>query len=145
MRHKLVEQNPKTYVLIFNTGDELAAELKRFATELRLAGSSFKAIGAFSSVRLGWFNWKTKKYETSVALDEQVELLSLIGDIALKDGKPQVHAYVVIAKSDGTAHGGHLIEAKVRPTCEFILTESPVHLQKQIDPECGLALIRLDT
>lgn len=145
MRHKLIEQTPKTYVLIFNTGDELAAELKRFATELRLSGSSFKAIGAFSSARLGWFNWKTKKYETSVALNEQVELLSLIGDIALKDGKPQVHAHVVIAKSDGTAHGGHLIEATVRPTCELILTESPVQLQKHVDPESGLALIRLDT
>ena len=142
MRHKLLEQNPKTYVLIFDTGDELAAELKKFAADQQLTGSSFKAIGALASVKLGWFNWKTKRYDTSVELNEQIELLSLIGDIAVKDGKPQVHAHVVIGKSDGTALGGHLIEAKVRPTCELVLTESPVHLQKQIDPESGLALIR---
>jgi uncharacterized protein len=67
----------------------------------------------------------------------------LVGDIALKDGKPQVHAHLVIGKSDGTARGGHLTEADVLPTCEVILTESPQHLQKQIDPESGLALIRL--
>ncbi len=77
-----------------------------------------------------------------MALDEQVELLSLIGDVALKDGQPQVHAQVVVGRSDGTAHGGHLLEARVRPTCELILTESPAHLQKQLDPETGLALIR---
>jgi len=143
MKHKLVEEHPRTYVLIFDTGDELASGLKRFATEQKLAGSSFKAIGALSSVKLGWFNWQTKKYDTSVALDEQIELLSLIGDIALKDGEPQVHAHVVVGKSDGTAHGGHLQEAHVRPTCEVVLTESPRHLQKQIDPESGIALIRL--
>lgn len=143
MRYKLLDEHPKTYVLIFDTGDELATGLKRFASEQKISGASFKAIGALSSVKLGWFNWETKKYQTAVGLDEQVELLSLIGDIALKDGEPQVHAHVVVGRSDGTAHGGHLQEARVRPTCEVILTESPEHLQKQIDPESGIALIRL--
>jgi predicted DNA-binding protein with PD1-like motif len=142
MRHKLLEEQPRTYAVIFDTGDELAAGLKKFATDQRLAGSSFKAIGALQSVKLGWFNWETKKYETAVQLVEQVELLSLIGDIALKGGEPQVHAHAVIGRRDGTAHGGHLLEAIIRPTCEVILTESPEHLQKQMDESSGLALIR---
>lgn len=71
-----------------------------------------------SSVRLAWFSWERKRYEPSVALDEQVELLSLIGDIALTDGEPTVHAHAVIGKQHGTAHGGHLLKAYVRPTCE---------------------------
>jgi predicted DNA-binding protein with PD1-like motif len=64
------------------------------------------------------------------------------GDIALKDGKPQV-THLAIGKSDLTAHGGHLLEAHVRPTCEVILTESSQKLQKQIDPESEIALTRL--
>jgi predicted DNA-binding protein with PD1-like motif len=72
-----------------------------------------------------------------------VELLSLIGDVAVKDGQPAVHAHAVIGRKDGTAHGGHLLEAHIRPTCEVVLAESPIHLQKQIDPQSGLALIRL--
>lgn len=143
MRHKQLEERPRTYALIFETGDELAAGLKKFAGEEKLAGSSFQAIGAFSRVTLGWFNWETKKYETSVDLEEQVELLSMIGDIAVKDGEAQVHAHVVIGRKDGTAHGGHLQAATVRPTCEVILTESPAHLQKEMDEESGLALIRV--
>jgi uncharacterized protein len=142
MRHKLLDSHPRTFALILDTGEELAAALKDFARTQRLAGSSFKAIGAFQSVRLAWFNWESKQYQTSVDLDEQVELLSLIGDIALKDSEPQVHAHVVIGHRDGTAHGGHLQRAIVRPTCEVILTESPEHLQKQPDPASGLALIR---
>lgn len=143
MRHKQVSDTPKTFVLIFDTGDEILTELKRFASERKLGGSSFKAIGARSRAKVGWFNWETKKYEVVAELNEQVELLSLIGDIAVINEKPQVHAHTVIGRRDGTAHGGHLMEAIVRPTCELVLTENPAHLQKQIDAESGLALIRI--
>jgi hypothetical protein len=142
MKYKQIEQSPKTFVLVFETGDELAKGLLSFAQEQKLSAASFKAVGALSSVRLGWLNWESKQYEPSVILDEQVELLSLIGDVALKDDKPFVHAHVVIGKKDGTAHGGHLLEARVRPTCEAVLTESPTHLQRVIDPGTGFALIR---
>ena len=142
MKSKQIDQSPKTFILVFETGDELAKGLLEFAEQEKLSAASFKAVGALSSVHLGGFSWESKKYEPSVTLDEQVELLSLIGDVALRDGKPVVHAHAVIGKKDGTAHGGHLLEAHIRPTCEVILTESPIHLQKQIDPESGLALIR---
>jgi predicted DNA-binding protein with PD1-like motif len=142
MEAKLIDEHPPTYVLIFDTGDEIVSNLKTFAKEHHLAGSSFKAIGALSDAKVGWFNWEMKKYETAAEIHEQIEVLSLIGDIALKDGDPEIHAHMVVGKRDGTAHGGHLQEAHVRPTLEMILTESPVALQKRHDPESGLALIR---
>ena len=135
MKSKQIDQFPKTFILVFKTGDELAKGLLEFAEQEMLSAASFKAVGALSSVRLGWYSWESKQYEPSVTLDEQVELLSLIGDVALKDGKPSVDAH-------GTAHGGHLLEAHIRPTCEVVLIESPTQLQKQIDPQSGLALIR---
>lgn len=141
MQFKIVGQQPRTYVIVLSTGEELASGLKQFASDRKLGGSSFKAIGAFSSVKLGWFDWEAKQYRPSVTLNEQVELVSLIGDVALADGHPQVHSHVVVAKQDGTAHGGHLMEAYVRPTCEVVLTENPEKLRKRFDPESGLALI----
>jgi uncharacterized protein len=63
MYYKLVDQKPKTFIPAFETNDELAQGLKEFASEQRLASASFKAVGALSSVRLGWFNWETKQYE----------------------------------------------------------------------------------
>ena len=144
MRWKQIEEKPKVFVLVFETGDEIASVLQQFSKNQKLAGSSFKAIGALSYAKLGWLNWETKQYDPACVLDEQVELLSLIGDIALKAGEPQVHAHVVVGRFDGTAHGGHPLEARVRPTCELILTESPIHLHKKYDPETGLALIQLE-
>jgi predicted DNA-binding protein with PD1-like motif len=81
---------------------------------------------------LGWYSWESKKYEPSVTLDEQVELLSLIGDVALKDGKPVVHADALIGKKDGTAHGGHLLEAHIRPTAEVVLIVSPTSCRNSL-------------
>lgn len=143
MKSKQIDQNPKTFILIFETGDELASGLLQFAKEQKLSAASFKAVGGLSSVRLAWFDWETKKYQPAVTLDEQVELLSMIGDVALQDNQPVVHAHVVVGKKDGTAHGGHLLHASVRPTCEVVLTESPAHLQKFVNPDSGLALIKL--
>jgi predicted DNA-binding protein with PD1-like motif len=143
MKSLQIDESPKTFILVFETGDELAKGLREFAEQEGLSAASFKAVGALSSVRLGWLSWESKNYEPSVTLNEQVELLSLIGDVALKDGSPVVHAHAVIGKKDGTAHGGHLLEAYIRPTCEVVLTESPTPLQKFIDLESGVAVIKL--
>ena len=144
MKAKLLheQQGEKTFVLIFDTGDEVVSGLLDFARNHYLDSSHFTALGAFSDVVVGYFDWAKKEY-TRIPLPEQVEVLALVGDIALDQGEPKVHAHVVVGKADGTAHGGHLIEAHVRPTLEVVLVESPQHLQRQSDPESGLALIRL--
>lgn len=135
-------RSERTFALIFDTGDEVVANLKAFAQESSLTACHFTAIGAFSDAILGFFDWEQKEY-LRIPVNEQVEVLSLVGDIALKDGQPSVHAHVVLGKSNGTAHGGHLMEAHVRPTLELILVESPNHLQRTFDETTGLALIDL--
>ena len=143
MISRQISQSPCTYALIFETGDEVLEGLKRFAEKNGLKGSSFKAIGALSQVRATWFDWESKQYRTAIDLDEQVEVLTLTGDIALDpEGRPAVHGHLIVGRRDGTAHGGHLARAIVRPTLELVLTESPLHLQKHHDSESGLALIR---
>ena len=142
MNFRKIDESPKTFILMFETGEELVDGLLQFAKVQNVSAARFQAVGALSSVQLGWFSWESKKFEPSVTLDEQVELLSLIGDVALRDGEPVVHAHAVIAKKDGTAHGGHLLNASVRPNCEVFLTESPAKLRRFIDPESGLALIK---
>lgn len=93
--------------------------LKEFSETNKLSGSSFSAIGAFSKLTVGYFDWQKKEYK-KIEINEQVEVLSLLGDVSIKDDlKHQVHAHVVVGKSDGTAHGGHLMEAYVRPTLEL--------------------------
>lgn len=130
----------RTFAVVLATGDEAMAALVAFATERQLKATQFTAIGAFSHVVVAYFDWTTKDYR-HIRIDEQVEVLSLIGDISVEDSKPKVHAHIVVGKADATAHGGHLIEGHVRPTLEIVLTEAPRHLQRRHDPVSGLALI----
>jgi predicted DNA-binding protein with PD1-like motif len=130
----------RTWALIFETGDEVLAPLTAFAHRHGLAAAHFTAIGALERVTLGYFDWQKKDY-LEIPLDEQVEVVSLIGDIACKDAEPKVHAHIVVARRDGTAHGGHLMAARVRPTLELILEESPSYLARRYDAASGLALI----
>jgi predicted DNA-binding protein with PD1-like motif len=143
MKSKLIDDaSERTFAVVFDSGDEAIAGLTAFAKEHRLKASHFTGIGAFREAILGYFDWTTKDYKR-ITVDEQVEVLSLIGDVALKDGTPVVHAHVVLGKSDGTAHGGHLLSGIVRPTLEIVLEESPAHLRRTLDHESGLPLINL--
>ena len=140
MRAKLInDHDQRVFAVIFDTGEDPMPGLARFAAEHDLSASSFTAIGAFSAATLGYFDWEKKDYER-IPVREQVEVLSLIGDIAA--GK--VHAHVVLGKRSGAACGGHLLAAQVRPTLEVIVTESPGHLQRKHDPASGLSLIRIE-
>ena len=130
----------ETHVLVFDRGDEVMENLSAFAAGKELTAGHFTAIGAFSDVTIGFFDPETKEYEP-IVIAEQVEALSLVGDISLEEDEPRVHAHVVVGKRDGRAYGGHLLEAHVWPTLEVVLTESPAHLRRRVDPETGLPLI----
>jgi uncharacterized protein len=144
MKAKIMNDAPeRTIALVLDQGDEVMAKLQGFAAEHNLMASRFTAIGAFERATLGYFNWERKAYDR-IPVDEQVEVLALVGDIALDGSKPKVHAHAVLGKRDASTVGGHLLEALVRPTLEVLLIESPAYLRRVHDPHSGLALIRID-
>lgn len=131
----------RTFAVIFDKGDEAKQGLTAFAREHDACAAQFTAVGGFRRAVLGYFDPEKKAY-TKIPIEEQVELLSCIGDIAVKpDGSPEVHAHVVVGRSDGTTRGGHLLEAEVWPTMEVILRDAPGYLRRVHDEETGLALI----
>jgi Predicted DNA-binding protein with PD1-like DNA-binding motif len=130
------EGDAKECAVIFAKGDEAFSGLMEFAERYHIASGHFIAIGALSRVTLGWFDLQKKMYR-KIPVDEQVEVLSMIGDIALYQGKPALHTHMTV----GHRGGGHVIEAVVNPTLEVFVTVEPVPLQKKHDPESGLTLI----
>src|SRR5687768_1186111 len=142
MKARLIhEDRERVFAVIFETGDEAMSGLLSFAKEYGIDTAQLTAIGALSKAIFGYFDWERKDYVRLPAMEEQLEVLSLAGNIALRDGDPMVHAHIVIGTMDGTAHGGHLFEAVVRPTLEVVVTEAPEHLRRRFDPEVRLPLI----
>ncbi len=142
MKSRLLQQleGERTFVIVMETGEEAMQQLTSFAVEQRLSAARFTGLGAFSEVVLGFFELDEKDY-LRIPVREQVEVASLVGDIALRDETPTVHAHVVVTRPDGSAWGGHLLEGFVRPTLEILLVESPAHLRRRYDPRTGLALL----
>ena len=143
MKSKVIaEGTEKIFALILDKREEAIGALTSFAKTQNLKASHFTAIGAFEDAVLGYFDKDRKEYKR-ILIKEQVEVLVLTGDIATKGGQPQVHAHVVLGRSDGSTRGGHLLEAHVWPTLEIVLHESPDYLKRVPDQETGLSLIDL--
>jgi uncharacterized protein len=132
---------PKVHVVILDSGEEAFSALTRFANEAKIAAASLTAIGAFETATIGWFDFASKTYR-KIEVNEQCEVLSAIGDIAVgDDGKASLHAHIVLGLSDGSTRGGHLLAGKVRPTLEVVLTEVPARLRSKKRSDLGIALI----
>jgi len=143
---KTKQVNPSgeaVWAVVMNADDPVIESLSTFARQEKLSAAALTGIGAFSYALLGFFDRATKDYR-KIEVNEQTEVLSLLGDIVLCDDEPKLHLHVVLGRADGSTLGGHLLAARVWPTLELIIRESPSHLRRRYDSEAGLPLIDLD-
>src|SRR6266446_4309134 len=141
MKVRLLSENGgvKNYAIVLAKGDEVMSGLTDFARQNKVASASFTAIGAFSHATVAWFDEARKEFKL-IPIEQQVELVSMIGDIALVNDQPAVHTHVSVASSDGTV-GGHVINAFVFPTLELFMTVYPTPVHKETDEATGPKLI----
>ena len=132
-----------TYVVVCDPGDEAVAALNQFVRSERLEAAQVTAVGAFKRAVVGWFDPARKQYRRN-QVDEQCELVSLIGDVAMGEDGPILHMHAALGLADGTTRGGHLLEGQVYPTLEAVVTETPAELRRVMRPDIGLALIDVD-
>lgn len=143
MKTKLLSDTPgaRLHLVVLDSGEEAFAALTSFADRQGIGSASVTAIGAFERAVVGWFDFASKSYR-KIAVDEQCEVLSALGDVAVdENGKASLHMHVVLGLADGSTRGGHFLEGKVRPTLECVLTETPATLRRRKRKELGIALI----
>ncbi len=127
------------WILVFQTGEEVLSALGEFAARQKIAGASFQAIGGFSHATLAFFDTTAKEYRP-IPVGEQVEVVSLAGNVARFEKDLKVHAHALVSRADGSARGGHLLEGHVRPTLELFLSAT-AELRREKDEETGLPLL----
>lgn len=141
MRTKQIDQGERrVLVVVCDKGEEALKAITDAVTEQGITAARVTAVGGFQAGVLGYFDRQRMEYR-HIPVHEQVEVLSLLGDVAEKDGKPALHLHAVVGRSDGTTMGGHLLRGDVWPTLEVLVTEVGPELAKRYDPETGLALL----
>ena len=142
MKSKIIEDaDVVTYVVVCDPDDEAVSALTAFARAEDLEASQITGVGGFDRATLGWFDRETRQHRP-IEVDEQSEVLSLIGDVAEGDDGPSLNIHVVLGLRDGTTRGGHLLAGYVYPTLEITVTENPAQLRKVLNPDVGIEIGR---
>jgi uncharacterized protein len=142
MKAKSIDHgSDRIFVLVLDQGEEAFKTITDFAEHQQISGASITAIGAFAKAKVGWFDLGAKAYRP-IDVNEQCEVLSLMGDVAQgDDGKASLHLHAVLGLSDGSVRGGHFLSGTVQPTLEVTITETAAHLRRKKRPDLGIALI----
>ena len=137
MRHLKLDD---AYLLRLDTDEEIFSGIAAFAADMRVDAAAISAIGAAHHVVLGYYDRPRRTYLRKT-YEEEMEILALTGNIALKEGKAFPHLHCILSGRDFATVGGHFFEGIVGGTCEAIVTPFRGYMQRKFDEATGLFLI----
>ncbi len=129
-----------TYLLRLDTGEEVFAALTRLAEDRRIDAASVSGIGSVHHAVLGYYDRETKEYVRRT-IEPDAEIVSLTGNIAVKEGRAFPHVHAVLGTREFQALAGHLFEATVAATCELTIRPLPGIVMRKKDEKTGLWLL----
>jgi predicted DNA-binding protein with PD1-like motif len=130
------------FLIRLEIGEKVNESIKYFCEKQKIQGAWFSCIGSIKNPTLYHYKAATKKY-TNTELEGVFEVTSLLGNVALFEGKPIVHAHVSISNEMMQAFGGHLVEAEIAAMLEIMLQDFDVKLIKKLDAATGLKVFNL--
>ncbi len=133
----------QNFVIRLETGDDILAMLRRFAEAMKIGAGAFEGIGSLSKAKLGHYDFKTKRYTFEV-FEDDLEIITLAGNVSTMDRTPVPHAHVTLGRRDFTVVGGHLDEGSSANMVEIVLQKLPGRLAKKRDEQVGLNLLQLE-
>jgi predicted DNA-binding protein with PD1-like motif len=131
-----------SYLLRLELGEEIVGRVSDFAADRRIDAGSISGIGSAYDVVLGYYDRQAQEYLRHDVPGE-VEIISLLGNISVKEGRAFPHIHVSVAGRDYQPVAGHLFSAVTAGTCEIILRPLPGYVQRFKDEVTGLFLLDL--
>ncbi len=133
---------PNGYLMVLRQGDNVFEQLENFAKQENIPSASFTGMG-FVDVTFGFFDFKTKQYDPKEF--KGVELASMHGTIASKDGKPSIHSHGVGGDKSFRAYAGHILSATVSTgSLEIMLVIHDKQFQRKKDEALGGDVLEIE-
>ncbi len=133
----------RNFVIRLEMGDDILAVLRRFAEARKIGAGAFEGIGSLNKAKLGHYDFKTKRYTYEV-FEDDLEIITLTGNISTLDKTAVPHAHVTLGRRDFTVVGGHLDEGSSANMVEIVLEKLPGRLAKKRNEQVGLNLLQLE-
>jgi uncharacterized protein len=107
------------FAVRFSTGDEILSGLYDLVAKHRITSGHITGIGGLApGALLGWGDPEVGGFK-KIEIEDKTEIVSLIGDISLRNGEPYVHVHMIVGSQDGSTKAGHLLEARIAPVGEL--------------------------
>ena len=120
-------------------GDYINRTFESFA-EIKGVGCAWlNGIGALENPEIGYYSIDDKSYHRKHFKGE-FELISLLGNITMKEGKPFAHTHITFSDSNYKVFGGHLFDAKITAAGEFLMQLGNNNITREMNHEIGLSL-----
>lgn len=130
-----------TYQLTIAKGEEVISTLTQFCVEQGISNAWLSGLGAVESLTCGYYALSEKKYYFT-DYEQLLEVVSLTGNVMLKEGEPFLHVHGVFTGEDNNAFGGHVKQMVVGVTLEVILRAQDTTIERHLDEDIGLFLMR---
>lgn len=112
----------RAYQVGFSTGDEVLSGLTDLAKAEGIRSAQITGLGGLSTALLAFGDPSIGSFVFKlIPIDAKSELVSLDGTVSMRDGEPNVHLHAVVALSDGSTRGGHVLELHVNPVAEVTI------------------------
>lgn len=128
------------YVVRLDPDEEILATLTDFVLKEKIEGAIIQGIGAVKDSVLGYFDVHEKVYKEQTFADD-MELISLMGNLSWVEDEPFIHAHVLLSGSDFVGRAGHLFSSVIAVTGEFSLQPTGRRIERALDERTGLKLM----
>ena len=138
-----VKKIDNVYVLRLEIGDEITECIKRLCKDENIKAGTVQGIGASDCVDIGYYSLETMRYHTKV-FKEQFEMVSLMGNISVKDDEPYLHLHASFSGADYSLIAGHLNSAVISITAEIFITAYNGVIDRTVSSETGLNIFDIN-
>jgi len=136
----IAHQEKDTCILNLERGEELLSSLREFLEKENIKAGYFTGLGATGVLDLAYYNLTTKKFERHT-IKEDVEILSLIGNITMLKDEIIIHTHGTFGRKDLSVFGGHIFSLRVSGACEIHFTKLSGEMTRAYDETTGLNLL----
>lgn len=137
---KLITTHADQLVINLERGEELLETLLSYCKAKDITGATFTGLGATDMLELAFYNLTTKSYERHNIVEE-LEILSLTGNLGTLKEEKMLHIHGVFGRRDLSTLGGHIFKLRVSGACEIHLSTLPRQLHRVHDETTGLNLL----
>lgn len=115
--------------------------LTDFLAKERVTAGVIQALGAVSSITTSYYDLGNKKY-LDKKTEEDLEIVSFFGLVALLEDKPMIHAHGSFSDVDMNIKGGHIKELFAGATTEVVIERLVCQMTREHNSEVGLNILK---